>query len=371
MEQLVIKEDILTANGKKIAHLTVNRPSRLNVLSLAVIKELRINLESIAIDEDYAAVLLDGAGQKAFCAGGDVTEIVSFVQSAQHGELNPASEYFINEYTVDYTIHTFPKPVIVWGDGIVMGGGMGLMQGGSHRIVTEKSFLAMPEITIGLFPDVGGTWFLNKMPDKSGIFAGLTGLRMNAADAMLCNLADHALLSSTKPDLLKGLKQLDLNGNTKDNNNQITDLLDSMSGQHPKLQVSEIEAHFELIESIIEIDNHVDSYHKIIEEQEHSLWMQNAVTPMVKGSPTSYAVIFEQLDPNHDLSLKQVFMKELDMAVNMTAHSDFAEGVRALLVEKDNNPKWSPGDLSDVEQAIVDGIFASPWSESKHPLGGL
>lgn len=371
MEQLIIKEDIQTANGKKIAHLSVNRPSRLNVLSLAVIKELRSNLETIALDDDYAAILLDGAGDKAFCAGGDVTEIVSFVQSAQHGELNPASEYFINEYTVDYTIHTFPKPVIVWGDGIVMGGGMGLMQGGSHRIVTEKSMLAMPEITIGLFPDVGGTWFLNKMPDKSGIFAGLTGLRMNAADAILCNLADHALLSSTKSDLLSGLAKLSLNQDSKENNNLITDLLEDLSGEHPKLQVSEIEAHFELIENIIQLDNHIDSYHRILEEQSHSKWMQNAVTPMVKGSPTSFAVIFEQLDPRHNLSLKDVFMKELDMAVNMTAHSDFAEGVRALLVDKDNNPTWTPIDLSEVEQSVVDGIFASPWSEEEHPLRGL
>ncbi|THB69167.1 MAG: enoyl-CoA hydratase/isomerase family protein [Gammaproteobacteria bacterium] len=371
MEQLVILDEIITAHGKKIAHLTINRPGRLNVLSLAAIKDLRSNLAAIAKNDNFAAVILDGAGEKAFCAGGDVTEIVSFVQSAQGGELNPASEYFINEYTVDYTIHTYPKPIIIWGDGIVMGGGMGLMQGGSHRIVTEKTMLAMPEITIGLFPDVGGTWFLNKMPDKSGMFAGLTGLRMNAADAILCNLADHALLSSAKADLLKSLESLELSDNAKENNDIITDLLENMSGQHPKLQVSEIEAHFELIEQIIDMENHVDSYHKIIEQQAHSEWMQNAVTPMVKGSPTSFAVIFEQLDPKHNLSLKEVFMKELDMAINMTAHSDFAEGVRALLVDKDNNPKWSPSDLSEVEQAVVNGIFASPWSDDKHPLMDL
>ncbi len=371
MEQLVIVDELTSASDKKIAYLTINRPSRLNVLSLAVIKELRFALESIENNDEIAAVILDGAGEKAFCAGGDVTEIVSFVQSAQQYQLNPASEYFINEYSVDYKIHTYKKPIIIWGDGIVMGGGMGLMQGGSHRIVTERSMLAMPEITIGLFPDVGGTWFLNKMPDKTGIFAGLTGLRMNAADAILCNLADHALLSTTKPHLINGLTELNLGNDTKLNNNLITDLLESMSGQHPKLQISEIEAHFELIEKIIEPNNHVDSYHKIIEEQEHSLWMQNAVNPMVKGSPTSFAVIFEQLDPKHNLSLKRVFMKELDMAVNMTVHSDFAEGVRALLVEKDNNPKWSPTDLSEVKQSVVDGIFASPWSEDDHPLRDL
>lgn len=371
MEQLVIIDEIETASDKKIAHLTINRPTRLNVLSLAVIKELRQALESIEQDDEFAAVMLDGAGEKAFCAGGDVTEIVSFVQSAQHGELNPASEYFINEYSVDYKIHTYKKPVIIWGDGIVMGGGMGLMQGGSHRVVTEKSMLAMPEITIGLFPDVGGTWFLNKMPDKSGIFAGLTGLRMNAADAMLCNLADHALLSEAKPALIEGLKKLNFSDNSHDNNDLVTELLEELSGQHPKLQISEIEAHFELIESIIQLDNHIDSYHKIIEDQSHSDWMQNAVTPLIKGSPTSFAVIFEQLDPKHNLSLKEVFMKELDMAVNMTAHSDFVEGVRALLVDKDNNPKWSPTDLSEVEQSVIDGIFTSPWSESEHPLRDL
>ncbi len=371
MEQLILRNDISTANSRTIAHLTINRPNRLNVLSLEAIKQLKQQLETIATDEQVAAVILDGAGGKAFCAGGDVTEIVSFVQSAEHGELNPASEYFINEYSTDYLIHTYKKPIIVWGNGIVMGGGMGLMQGASHRVVTEKSMLAMPEITIGLFPDVGGTHFLNNMPDKAGIFAGLTGLRMNAADAILCNLADYALLSSTYESIIEKLAATNFSGDSKENHDLITELLEELAPQHPTLQISEIEAHFEKIENIIKLDDHETTYNQIIEEQSHSPWMQNAVTPMINGSPTSFAVIFKQLDPSESLSLKQVFMRELDMAVNMTAHSDFAEGVRALLIEKDNNPKWTPNDLDKVEQSIVDDIFKSPWSASEHPLRGL
>lgn len=371
MEQLILRNDISTANSRTIAHLTINRPNRLNVLSLEAIKQLKQQLETIATDEQVAAVILDGAGGKAFCAGGDVTEIVSFVQSAEDGELNPASEYFIHEYSTDYLIHTYKKPIIVWGNGIVMGGGMGLMQGASHRIVTEKSLLAMPEITIGLFPDVGGTHFLKNMPDKSGVFAGLTGLRMNAADAILCNLADHALLSSTYESIIKKLTSIDFSDSNKENHDLITELLEELSPQHPKLQISEIEAHFEKIEKIINPDDHETTYNKILEEQSHSPWMQNAVTPMINGSPTSFAVIFKQLDLNENLSLKQTFMRELDMAVNMTLHSDFAEGVRALLVEKDNDPKWSPNNLNEVEQSIVDDIFTSPWDAAEHPLRDL
>ncbi len=371
MEQLILRNDISTANSRTIAHLTINRPNRLNVLSLEVIKQLKQQLETIATDDQVAAVILDGAGGKAFCAGGDVTEIVSFVQSAEHGELNPASEYFINEYSTDYLIHTYKKPIIVWGNGIVMGGGMGLMQGASHRIVTEKSMLAMPEITIGLFPDVGGTHFLNNMPDKSGIFAGLTGLRMNAADAILCNLADYALLSSTYESIIEKLAAISFSANDKDNHDLVSDLFEELSPQHPMLQISEIEAHFEEIEKIIKLEDHEATYNQIIEKQSYSPWMQNAVTPMINGSPTSFAVIFEQLDPTHNLSLKQVFMKELDMAVNMTAHSDFTEGVRALLVEKDNNPQWIPNCLDKVSLQTVDNIFTSPWSADKHPLRNL
>ncbi len=371
MEQLVLRNDISTVSGKKVAHLTINRPTRLNVLSLGVIKQLKQQLEYISIDDEIAAVLLDGAGGKAFCAGGDVTEIVSFVQSAKHGELNPASEYFINEYSTDYLIHTYKKPIIVWGNGIIMGGGMGLMQGASHRIVTEKSLLAMPEITIGLFPDVGGTHFLNNMPDKSGIFAGLTGLRMNAADAILCNLADHTLLSSTYESIIEKITLISFSGDNKENHDLITELLEELSPQHSKLQISEIEAHFEKIEEIIKLDDHETTYNQIIEEQAHSPWMQNAVTPMINGSPTSFAVIFKQLDPSESLSLKQVFMRELDMVVNMTIHSDFTEGVRALLIEKDNNPKWSPNNLNKVEQNIIEDIFKSPWSADQHPLKDL
>lgn len=371
MEQLILRNDISTASSKTVAHLTINRPNRLNVLSLEVIKQLRQQLDTIATDKQVSAVILDGAGGKAFCAGGDVTEIVAFVKSAEYGHINPASEYFINEYSLDYQIHTYEKPIIVWGNGIVMGGGMGLMQGASHRIVTEKSVLAMPEITIGIFPDVGGSHFLKNMPDKSGIFAGLTGLRMNAADAILCNLADHALLSTTYETILDKLTLIGFSDDNKDNHAVISELLEKLSPQHPTLQISEIEAHFEIIEDIIRLDDHESTYSRIIEEQSHSPWMQNAVTPMVNGSPTSFAVIFKQLDPSEILSLKQVFMRELDMIVNMTTHSDFSEGVRALLVEKDNNPKWSPSNLNEVDQKTVNNIFTSPWSAEEHPLHSL
>ncbi|WP_256591415.1 enoyl-CoA hydratase/isomerase family protein, partial [Pseudomonas sp. HMWF006] len=179
----------------------------LNALSLPMINALSDKLNAWAKDPQIVCVLLRGNGAKAFCAGGEVRSLVEAC-CAHPGEVPPlAAQFFAAEYRLDYSLHTYPKPLIGWGHGYVLGGGMGLLQGASTRIVTPSSRLAMPEITIGLYPDVGASWFLARLPGKLGLFLGLTGAHMNGRDAIDLDLADRFLLDEQQPELIEGLLQ--------------------------------------------------------------------------------------------------------------------------------------------------------------------
>src|SRR5690606_15192614 len=185
---------------------TLNVPRALNALSLEMIDLLKMQLDDWQQDARIAAVWLDAEGDKAFCAGGDVVRLYQSMVDTPTGERNHYAEaFFGREYQLDYLLHTYGKPVICWGHGIVMGGGLGLMSGCSHRVVTEKSRIAMPEITIGLHPDVGGSWFLSRMPGRTGLFLGLTGANINAADALYIGLADRAIGSGLKAQVFDAL----------------------------------------------------------------------------------------------------------------------------------------------------------------------
>eukprot|EP01032_Pedospumella_encystans_P027780 gene27781-31381_t len=208
----VLAETLAADNGSLIGVLTLSAEKTLNALSLPMVELLSAQLAAWAYDERIAMVLLQGAGDKAFCAGGDLHNLYSTMMahraSRQAGEVlgnGYANEFFAREYTLDYRIHTYPKPILCWGHGIVMGGGIGLMAGASHRVATEKTRLAMPETGIGLFPDVGGSWFLSRMPGGTGRFLALTGASINAADARYVGLADRVLAHADKPQVLAAL----------------------------------------------------------------------------------------------------------------------------------------------------------------------
>ncbi|MAD21828.1 MAG: enoyl-CoA hydratase, partial [Halomonas sp.] len=187
----VLFEEHTTQDGHVIGEITLNAERSLNALTLEMIEEILPRLNQWQSDERVVAVLLDSAGEKAFCAGGDVVNLYKAIQG--EGAADFPERFFENEYRLDYQLHTFPKPVICWGNGIVMGGGMGLLSGSSHRIVTETSRLAMPEVTIGLYPDVGASWFLNRLPGGAGRFLAMTGGQINAPDAVHLGLADRAI----------------------------------------------------------------------------------------------------------------------------------------------------------------------------------
>lgn len=205
----VLFEERAAANGMRFGIATLNSPQTLNGLSLEMVELLAARLDAWARDPGVALVVLQGAGEKAFCAGGDLHGLYrSMTENAGKGPWANAyaRRFFELEYRLDYRIHTYPKPVLCWGHGIVMGGGIGLMMGASHRVVSEASRMAMPEVSIGLFPDVGGSWLLNRMPGRIGMFLALTGAQLNTADAFFAGMADFRLDHADWPKLLESLQ---------------------------------------------------------------------------------------------------------------------------------------------------------------------
>ncbi|HAD48617.1 MAG TPA: enoyl-CoA hydratase, partial [Idiomarina sp.] len=246
MQDVVLIEEI-NAGEKVIGVATLNAEKSLNALSLAMAEKLLPQLKQWADDDRVACVWLQGAGEKAFCAGGDIVAMYKAMQAEPGKLVSEVENFFTQEYQLDYAIQTFPKPLICWADGIVMGGGMGLMNGASHRVVTDRSLLAMPEVTIGLYPDVGATYFLNRMPQGCGLFLGMTGATMNANDALFLNLADHYLGHSHKQALLENLQQLPWGDTGALNKQKVTDLLNQMAADDatdmPAPQVEPMHAH--------------------------------------------------------------------------------------------------------------------------------
>ncbi len=364
----VLVEELKSDSGKIVGHVCLNAPETLNALSLDMIDQLSATLTQWQSNDDVVCVILSGSGDKAFCAGGDVKNLYQSIIDCDYGDNAYTNAFFSREYRLDYLIHTYGKPLICWGNGIVMGGGMGLMAGASHRIVTESSMMAMPEITIGLFPDVGGTWFLNRMPGRLGLFAGLTGVRLKAADALYARLADYYLDASQWDSLLEGLINASWGDESERNHQQVTDILSTLSS------APEETSQLQVYQSQIDLLMNASSPAGILEnlmQADLSSWFSRSAQTMGKGSPVSAWLVFEQLRRGKGLPLADIFRMEFTLAIQCTRHRDFAEGVRALLVERTNDPDWSYPSISDVPMTLVDDYFTLMWPENTHPLADL
>jgi enoyl-CoA hydratase/carnithine racemase len=358
-----------------LGSITLNSEKTLNSLSVPMIAEVHAVLKQWKEDGSVACVLLQGAGEKAFCAGGDVRRLYDAILKQR--EIAPGEppqdclDFFIQEYQLNYEIHKFPKPIVVWADGIVMGGGIGLAAGASHRIVTEKSKLAMPEITIGLYPDVGGTWFLNKMPSAFGLYLGLTGTRLNAADCLYINLANHFIPSNLKLEVITRLQEAKWENNSKSNSVKVTDILNNIStGHEPGKSIAQSHqsfvSKFEKISSVSDFRETLLAY-----SEKDDDWINAGIKTFESGSPSSAYIIFEQLKRGRNLSLEEIFQSELNLSAQCTIHPDFAEGVRALLVDKDLSPNWQPASLEEITKSWVESYFTPLWKDSEHPLKNL
>jgi enoyl-CoA hydratase/carnithine racemase len=362
-----------TKNGHKVGVITLNSPKSLNALSLEMIHLIFFKLDEWAANSDVVMVIMQGSGEKAFCAGGDVVDLYHACKNEGEGNFSPLVEqFFKEEYQLDFKIHTYNKPIMLWGHGIIMGGGLGLMAGASHRVVTERSRIAMPEITIGLYPDVGGSYFLNRMPDGCGLFLGLTGASINATDALYVNLADHFVASGSKEALIETILSSDWTLNNEDNHNLLTSILQELSQKDlAEAPLGNIQNHKELIASLANCQRVSSAVNKILDEQTDDKWFSIAQSSLKHGSAISAHIVFEQLQRGKGQTLAQCFQMELGLSVRCAANGEFAEGVRALLIDKDQSPNWKFESVEDVDSQFMELIFSDPWAGHPHPLQQL
>jgi enoyl-CoA hydratase/carnithine racemase len=318
------------ANG--VATVTLNRPAALNALSFGMLEGLTAWLDAWEKDDAVRTVVLRGAGEKAFCAGGDIRALHDSFK-AKSPELH---RFFEVEYALDYRIHTYPKTVVANIDGIVMGGGMGLSQGARVRIVGDRTRMAMPETAIGLFPDVGGSYFLSRVPGHVGIYLGLAGPTLNAADAIYCGLADTYVGTAGLP------------AGEIEPMRQAIDLHFSKSG-------------VEAIVASLEGES----------REPFAAWAKKTLEALARSSPTMLAVTLEQLRRGASLSLADCFRMELNLVHASFEHGDVIEGIRAMIVEKDRRPRWRPDRLAEVTRQNIEAFFNPRWRPGQHPLAFL
>ena len=359
--------EILCEVRNSLACVTLNRPAALNALSLGMVEELKTELKRFAIDPAIRGMLLQGAGEKAFCAGGDVRALYD----SFHGAGTLHDEFFAREYPLDYQLHQFPKPYIALMNGIVMGGGMGIAQGSRLRVVGDRTRMAMPEVGIGFFPDVGGSYFLSRLPGALGLYLALTGTQIRAADSIYVGLADYYLAPSAIQALPAELDALQWTGKGVDaDRSDLEHLLKHLAtspGDAPlaKLRPA-IDQHFAAadVAALLASLEHES-------RPEYAQWATDTRKLLLARSPTMLAVALRQMHLGRSMSLADCLRMELGMVRQCFVHGDFMEGVRAVIVDKDNAPKWRPPRIEDVTAASVDEIFRDPWSSGEHPLANL
>ena len=359
-------------DGSFLAEIQLNRPQALNSLDLEMILAIKDQLNAWKDNPQLSAVFLHGAGDKSFCAGGDVKGLYSSILEAHKEDQDPAQRvqpFFENEYRLDYLIHTYPHPILIWGHGFIMGGGVGLFIGGSHRVMTETSFLSMPEISIGLFPDVGAGYMLSRLPEEIGWYLALTGDKLSGLEAQSLNIANFYFESQQKKPVFETL----IHSSFQDKE-ELSLLLKNLQKKNPhsSLSSSWMEDHSERLTALFKSKNLKDIYQEfsLSSLEEDQRWEKNRQT-FLKGSPTSAGIICEHLKRAKGLDLKKVFQTDFLLATNCARGKDFVEGVRALLVEKTGSPSWTPPSIEDIEDVRIQEYFHLNAAWSSHPLNDL
>lgn len=358
---------LLTAsNGKLIGFASLNAQKSLNALNFAMITALKERITAWQSDEQVALIILEGKGDKAFCAGGDVVSLYhelkdkflnNKILTEQQVASSIASEFFEQEYQLDQLIHHCQKPILVFGDGYVMGGGIGLIAGASHRVATEKTIMAMPEISIGLYPDVGASYFLNQMPNNIGLFLGLTGAMFNASDASYLGLIDFVVSSAQIETIKKQLLTIDWLIDQEDHN-KLNDALTHYTKTEKKLTLlSQVKENEVLIESLTSFLSITEIANAIINCRSESKWIKKAQQKFISGSPLSACLTYKQLELCKNLSLNECFAAELNLSKRCCQFPEFSEGVRSLLVNKDKSPQWAFNSVEDIDTQLIDWFF--------------
>jgi enoyl-CoA hydratase/carnithine racemase len=354
----------------RIGFITLDRAKALNALSLDMIRALTALLREWQHDDKVLAVAIRASTERAFCAGGDIRFFYQVGTAGLAGGSALLEDFFTEEYALNHLIHHYPKPYIAFMDGIVMGGGMGVSQGGPQsrlRIVTEKTAMAMPEVHIGLFPDVGGSYFLSRAPGRVGDWLALTGQTVSAADALYADLADVALPASTLPELLSALESQPLASSA-----DVAALVHAYAAPY----AAEFQPETSMLAANREaIDRHfahakmtaiVDSL-----ESDGSEFAQKTLASLRRGSPLLLCVTLEQLRRGAGMTVAECLRMERTMVRHSFEGREVLEGIRARVIEKDNAPQWSPATLDEVSDAQVEQFFSPVWPDYAHPLREL
>lgn len=358
---------VLSEIKNHIGIITLDRPKALNSLSLEMVRAITEKLLVWRDDQNVRAVFIHSSSEKAFCAGGDIRFFYDVGTQSPMQDSALLEDFFTEEYALNHLIHFYPKPYIALMHGVVMGGGMGIAQSGVSsrlRIVTERTKMAMPEVNIGLFPDVGGGYFLNQTPGEIGTYLGLTGEIIQAADAIYADLADVYIPSSAIPELML--------------------LLESSTAADVRLAIREFAAQFAA--QLATHSCHLAMHRSMIDQHfcaneltaiytslqtENSTFASSTIATMNKRSPLMMAVTLEQLRRCQKKTVAECLRLERTMVRHCFKHGEVLEGVRALVVDKDNMPRWSPANIAKVDATIVQSFFNDVWPAYAHPLGHL
>ena len=358
---------VLTEIKNGIGFITLDRPKALNSLSLDMVRSLTATLRAWHNNPNVRAVFIHSSSEKAFCAGGDIRFFYDVGTKTPMQDSALLEDFFTEEYALNHLIHFYPKPYIALMNGVVMGGGMGIAQSGVAsrlRIVTERTKMAMPEVNIGLFPDVGGGYFLNRTLGEIGTYLGLTGEVISAADAIYANLADVFIPTAELPHLMTLLlttSEADVRVAIRDFAKQFAAQIDPSNSKLAS-QRAAIDQHFQ-----------GNQLHRICESlaKDTSSFASDTLAIMAKRSPLLMAVTLEQLRLCAQKSVAECLRIERTMVRHCFKHGEVLEGVRALVVDKDNLPKWSPASVAEVTEDMVSSFFDAVWPDYAHPLAHL
>ncbi|MEV6360772.1 enoyl-CoA hydratase/isomerase family protein [Nocardia asteroides] len=336
--------EVLITVADGLGLITLNRPKAINALNHPMTLAITDALRSWADDDAVRAVVVTGAGERGLCAGGDIVAIHTDAKSGLAGAESPTGRFWRDEYVLNALIGGYAKPYVVIMDGIVMGGGVGLSGHGSHRIVTERSRIGMPEVGIGFVPDVGGTYLLSRAPGELGTHVALTTARMSAGDAIAAGFADHYVPSAALPDLLDALRTTDVDA-------AIARVAEPAPASDLLTQQSWIDACYSAgtVEEIVSRLQTADSPEAT-----------KALDELLSKSPVALKVTLRSLRAARELgSLEAALEQEYRVSIAALGSHDLVEGIRAQVIDKDRTPHWQPATLGEVTDAEVAAYFAA------------
>ena len=333
------EQTVIARCDGRVGRLVLNRPQALNALDLPMIRACTRALEAWRDDPHVHAVVIEGEGERAFCAGGDIRALRQYELDGEH---HKAETFFREEYALNLMIATYPKPYVALINGICMGGGIGVSVHAPYRVATEHAAFAMPETAIGFFPDIGATFFLPRLPGQIGTYLGLTGLRMQGADAVHAGLATHFVHRADLPALARALAE---------------DGIAALAARGRELPGFSLAPHRATIDHCFGAPDMSEIVRRL--EAVGGDWAAMTVATLRAVSPSALAWTLEALRRGAHLTLPKCQAAELALTRTTMRHPDFAEGVRAMVVDKDRAPRWQPARIEEVDPAAIAAMFAA------------